>query len=131
MIPEVHLTEYQRNRVRSEELAASGQLAAGYTELLGEWEVTVALQDRGVEWAFPLGVLYLVAMDEYCAAHWARSEDAEAPSATPAVPPTPDPVMPQRLRRSLANCDPLGELRRAWMRRRRSGGRCPAPGRDA
>jgi len=129
MIPEVHLTEYQRTRARSEELAASGQVAAGYTELLGEWEVTVALQDRGVEWAFPLGVLYLVAMDEYCAAHWAKCIEYVEEVAAP--PPAPAPEMPERMRKSLANCDPLGELRRAWMRRRRSGGRCPAPRGDA
>lgn len=119
MIPEVHLTEYQQARIRSEELAASGELAAGYTELLGEWEVTVALQERGVDWAFPLGILYLVAMDEYCATHWAKvGEPALAQSVE---------VIPPKLMRSLAKAELPGERRRAWLRSRRAGNGHAAP----
>lgn len=124
MIPEVHLTEYQQARAHSDELAAEGQFAAGYTELLGGWELTVALQERGVDWAFPLGILYLVAMDEYCESHWARDREPALASPIDANPP--------KLMKALAKADPLGERRRSWLRSRRAGGaRRAAPEKDA
>jgi hypothetical protein len=124
MIPEVHLTEYQQTRLRSDELAARGELAAGYTELLGEWEVTVELQERGVGWAFPLGILYLVAMDEYCATYWAKDTDPVGEQAADEIPP--------KLVKALAKAHPIGERRREWLRSRRAGvGQRTAPGADA
>ncbi|MGV3721615.1 MAG: hypothetical protein ACO1SX_11955, partial [Actinomycetota bacterium] len=94
------------------------------TELLGDWEVTVGLQERGVAWAFPLGILYLVAMDEYCEAHWAKHGEPVVDQPAEEIPP--------KLVRALVQASPLGERRRAWLRSRRAGGRQrTAPGADA
>ncbi|MCC2669252.1 MAG: hypothetical protein K0Q72_1723 [Armatimonadetes bacterium] len=69
MIPDVYLVEYQTARGIAHELAQLGELVAGYTELLEHWEAAMALQREGVDWAFPLTILYLTAMDDYCEAH--------------------------------------------------------------
>lgn len=118
MIPEMYLTEYQQVRARSRALAECGRLAEGYTALLEQWENAAALQEQCLQWAFPLTILYLAAMDEYCELFWVRQ--AQAVAVGPATTDSKvDPAQSPQMRRAVRKGRQDVAQWRAWLRSRR------------
>jgi hypothetical protein len=116
MIPEKYLSHYQLARARSHQLAEAGEISAGYTELLEQWEGAMCLQEKGTDWAFPLSILYLAAMDEYCEAYW--------PAPPPAAPAEPVLARDRReeapqMRRAIRKGRQDVARWREWLRARR------------
>lgn len=75
MIPQNEMRQFARRLLKSRELALSGNLAAGYSELLDGFESAQADLETGAPAAAILHAEYRLALEIYCNAFGAREPE--------------------------------------------------------
>lgn len=78
MIPQNEMKQFARRLLKSRELALTGNLAAGYSELLDGFESAQADLETGAPAAAILLAEYRLALEIYCNAFGAREPDEDA-----------------------------------------------------
>jgi len=81
MIPQNEMRQFARRLLKSRELALSGNLAAGYSELLDGFESAQADLETGAPSAAILLAEYRLALEIYCNAFGAREPEEEVVGA--------------------------------------------------